>query len=433
MAKRVIEGLSLLGRPPRAEFEPKAPIVPLSDGLVLDWNIMQSPTLILGSVGSGKTFLLSEIMDHVLEYVERLHHNAVIFCVKEDLLRYAKEGDIVISLAGTDPACCWNVFSEMRASKYPEITAREIAKILFREQESSTMPFFVDAARDILAQSMICMYNDGLDYGLHYSNAELIEFLERTPMHRRDETELPDWHELAVDYPEYFRHVEDYLGNDLGQGYACLSEIRTLIASIFGSFRKAGGTFSAISALKEGKKIFLCYDQVNASESAHRIYSCILELLFRHACDKDNGRETWFFIDEGSLLPRSQALIDAMSLGREHGFRLFMCLQSAQLMTRHHQGHEAKALLSLFPNLIIMRVQDSMSRQLLADRYGKALYSYSYTSPMQKIVQSERERSVVSDEDFAPLFKQGNAIFSLPALSPSPFYYNGYRKELEKA
>lgn len=180
------------------------------------------------------------------------------------------------------------------------------------------------------------------------------------------------------------------------------------------------------------KAIFIYYDYANASEASVKIFSTILNLLLKHSVDRrDDGRRTWFFIDEVSLLPAT-VLADAMSLGRGHGSRFVLCLQSAQLMTRHYKEDEARALLSLFPNVLCLKVQDSLSRKVLSDRYGEALCSYSFTGPGQKLVQHSEHRPVVADYDFSTMLqKKGDALCSFPNLSSSPFFYHGYRKELE--
>lgn len=434
MAKSIIEGISILNSPPASNQVPKAPVVHLSNGLVLDDRIFESPTLLLGSVGSGKSVILKEILHCVYDYATRVKDNMVVFCAKKDLLRFAKSNDLIISVDSTNPKYAWNIFLELDASKNPELTARDIAKTLFKGQRSDLQPFFVNASQDIFVQSLLFMYHRSKATGQHYSNWEFIDFLEKTPMWQKTENDIPGWHELAERYPNYFGHVKDYLGNDLGQGFGVLSELRTLASeTFFGSFCQKGGSFSAINALKTGNsRIFLYYDQANASEASLKIFQCILDLLFKHSVDEGNNHKTWFLIDEASLLPRSNALIDAMSYGRESGFRLVMALQSAQLMSRRYSESEAKSILSLFPNLISLRVQDSMSRELLSDRYGKALYAYSYTSVTQKILPAERERNVIADSDFYPLSKKGTAICSLPALGPYPFFYDGYRKELDQ-
>lgn len=429
MIKQTLEGLSILQTPPRAEATPKAPIVHLDNGLVLDDHIFEAPTLLLGPVGSGKSMLLERIMNPILKHAEEKNDNVVIFCAKSELLKYRRKGDPVIAVDATEPNACWNIFKELEASRNQELTARDIARSLTQDQRSDLQPFFENASNDLLFNAIECMFEDQQSKGEQYSNWHLVDFLKTTSIKKG--TEL-SWHDLAAVRPKWFGHVPDYLGDDLGQGYGIISELRTLLHDAFwGSFCSDKGEFSAIESLqKGGQRIFLHYDYANASEASIKIFKTILNLLLKHSVDEQNRHRTWFFLDEASLLPAT-CIADAMSLGRSAGFRLFMCLQSAQLMTRHYKEDEAKTLLSLFPNIICLKVQDSLSRSILADRYGECLCSYSFTAPMQKVVQHVEHRPVVADFDFSMIQKKGDAICSIPNLCNSPFFYRGYKKELE--
>lgn len=433
MIKQVLEGLSILSNPPHLERKLKAPVVHLDDGLILDDTaVFEAPTLLLGSVGSGKSMLLEKIMNPILKHAEAMNENVIIFCAKSDFLKYRRLNDPVISVDTTAPNACWNIFRELSASNNQELTAREIAKSLTRDQRSDLQPFFENASNDLLFNVIECMHEEEQVKGTSYSNWHLVDFLKKTSIKRG--TEL-SWYDLAEIRPKWFSHIRDYLGDDLDQGYGIVSELRTLIHEAFwGSFCSDKGEFSAIEALKTGgQRIFLYFDYANASEASIKIYRTILNLLLKHSIDQQNGRRTWFFLDEASLLPAT-CIADAMSLGRASGFRLFMCLQSAQLMTRHYSEDEAKMLLSLFPNIICMKIQDKLSRSILADRYGECLCSYSFTAPMQKIIQQTEFRPVVADFDFSQIYYKGDAICSIPNLSISPFFYHGYhgyRKELE--
>lgn len=431
MIKTVLEGLTILPNAPKTEGETVAPVVQLADGLVLSDRDFESSTLLVGSVGSGKSVLLSDIMKPVLKTAEENKENVIIFCAKRELLKYKRPGDIVVSVDTKDPEGCWNMFLEMKASKNPELTARDIAKALTLDQRSKEQPFFENACNDIVFNTIMNMHEDGCKKNITYTNWDFADFLNNVKV-LGDEDDIT-WSKLAKLRPERFGHIDDYFGDGLGQGYGIASEIRTLLHSCFwGSFASDCGKFSAIEALKEGgKRIFLLYDFANSSEASVKILSTILNLLMKHSVDENNRRRTWFFLDEASQLPPT-CIADCMSLGREQGFRLFMVLQSAELITRHYSKQDAKTILSLFPNLICLRVQDSFSRSLLADRYGKNLTLYSYTAPMQKNAQHAEFRPVVSDMDFSLLKNKGDAICSIPSLSESPFWYHGYRKELEK-
>ena len=428
MIKNVLEGSEILSSPPKAEGIYVAPIVRLEQGLVLDDRVIESPTLIMGSVGSGKSFLLDKIMIPIFQHAKNNKDNVIVFCAKREFLKYKEPDDIVISVDTKDPKGCWNIFKELKASKNPELTARDIAKSLTKDQRSETQPFFENACNDLIFNTFMSMHEEGCKKNITYTNYGLKDFLGNTTV--AGEGDQMTWKKVAKLRPERFAHINDYLGDNLGQGYGIVSEIRTLLHDCFwGSFASDCGEFSAIESLKGGgKKIFLYYDFANSSEASIKIFSTILNLLLKHSVDENNNHKTWFFLDEASLLPKT-CLADCMSLGREAGFRLVMCLQSAELMTRHYSEQEAKTLLSLFTNLICMRVQDSFSRSILADRYGKNLCSYSFTAPMQKSVNHAEFRPVVADSDFSQIQRKGDAICSIPALnSTSPFFYNGHKE-----
>ena len=435
--KKLVEGNELLFQVPTCQVTGREPMVYLQHNLILDdGNCFESPTLIEGGVGTGKTSLMDEIMDPVLAYADKAHDNAVIFCAKPDMLRYARSSDLVISINNKQPQSCWNVFAEIEASDNPELTLREIATELFAEAEEKTMqPFFPQAARDIFYQTCRYMYDYSKEKGIDFSNAELVDFLETTPIQSTPDT--LGWVELASMYPKYFGMLRDYIGNGTEQGLGCLSELRTLISrTLFGCFAAENGRFSAVKALKEGsKRIFLYYDYANSGHSTLSVFHIIMDLLLKQAMSSDSMHKTWFFLDEGSLLPKSNVLMDALSLGRDPtgngkgGVRILMAVQSARLMTHHYTQQEAETLLSLFPNVIALRVSDPMSRKIISDRYGKAHYQYSYAGVGEKIHYHDSIEEVVSDYHFSQITKKGQAIISMPGISAHPFIYDGYRKK----
>lgn len=434
--KKLVEGNELLYHVPACHTTGKEPVVRLQHNLILDdGNCFESPVLIEGNVGTGKTCLMEEIMNPVLKYAEKVGDNVVIFCAKPDMLRYTRPEDSVISINNKDPLSCWNIFAEIEASDNPELTLREIATELFAEVEEKTMqPFFPQAARDIFYQTCRYMYDYSKQKGTSFSNAELVDFLETTPIHSTEDK--PGWVDLASMYPNYFGMLRDYIGNGSEQGLGCLSELRTLISrTLFGCFAAESGAFSAVNALKKGgRRIFLYYDYANSGHSTLSVLHIINDLLLKQAMRADAEHKTWFFFDEGSLLPKSNVLMDALSLGRDPGsngkggVRIIMALQSARLMTHHYTQQEAETLLSLFPNVIALRVSDPMSRAIVSERYGKAHYQYSYAGVGEKIHYHDSIEEVVSDYHFSQITKKGQAIISMPGISSHPFIYDGYRK-----
>lgn len=178
--------------------------------------------------------------------------------------------------------------------------------------------------------------------------------------------------------------------------------------------------------------MFILYEPDKA-RTALPLFRLLLDLMLQQSMSPTLNHKVWFLLDEFSLLPKVESLTDALSFGRDPsgngrgGARIIAAVQSVQLLTRHYSEAEAKTLMSLFPNLITMRVMDPMSRAAFADRYGTARVIYRYMGEGNRPVTTDCEQKVVTDADFSQLMKPGQALMSLPAVSPDPFIYDGFR------
>lgn len=436
--KRLLEGQQLQRTvpPTTACVEP---VVRLPGGLTLDdRNCWQYPTMLVGSVGSGKSTLIEKIRQPVLAHADRAGDTVVIFAAKPDMLRCRRPGDPVISVSATDPAGCWNLFRELDASDTPDLTLREIASALFAEQKKKTTQiFFPEAAQEIFYQTARFMRDFGRTNNIPVSNAELSEFLTRTTVFPQEETgsgKGGSWQELVERYPAYFSAARDFIGDGGAQGLGVLSEVRTMLSRLFiGSFNTADGRFSALQAVRQGgKRVFILYEPDKA-RTALPLFSLLLDLMMQQSMSAALNHKVWFLLDEFSQLPKAEAFTDVLSFGRDPsgngrgGVRVVAAVQSVQLLTRHYTETEAKTLLSLFPNLITLRVMDPLSRAAFADRYGTARVVYRYMGEGNRPVSTDAEQKVVTDSDFSQLMKPGQALMSLPAISPEPFIYDGFR------
>ena len=201
-----------------------------------------------------------------------------------------------------------------------------------------------------------------------------------------------------------------------------------------GSFNTADGRFSALQAIRQGgKRVFILYEPDKA-RTALPLFRLLLDLMLQQSMSPTLNHKVWFLLDEFSLLPKAESLTDFLSFARDpsgdngrSGARIIAAVQSVQLLTRHYSEAEAKTLMSLFPNLITMRVMDPMSRAAFADRYGTARVIYRYMGEGNRPVTTDCEQKVVTDADFSKLMKPGQALMSLPAVSPDPFIYDGFR------
>ena len=393
---------------------------------------------VVGTSGSGKSTLIEQSRQPVLAHADRAGDTVVIFAAKPDVLRCRRPGDPVISVSATDPASRWNLFRELDASDTPDLTLREIASALFAEQkEKTTQIFFPEAAQEIFYQTVRFMRDFGRTNNIPVSNAELSEFLTRTTVFAQEGAGTGtdgSWQELVERYPTYFSAARDFIGDGGAQGLGVLSEVRTMLSRLFiGSFNTADGRFSALQAVRQGgKRVFILYEPDKA-RTALPLFRLLLDLMMQQSMSAALNHKVWFLLDEFSLLPKLEALTDVLSFGRDPsgngrgGVRVVAAVQSVQLLTRHYTETEAKTLLSLFPNLITLRVMDPMSRAAFADRYGTARMIYRYMGEGNRPVTTDCQQKVVTDADFSQLMKPGQALMSLPAVSPEPFIYDGFR------
>ena len=359
--KRLLEGQQL-----QRTFPPTAgrvePVVCLPGGLTLDdRSCWQYPTMLVGSVGSGKSTLMEQIRRPVLTHADRVQDTVVIFAAKPDVLRCRRPGDPVISVSATDPANCWNLFRELDASDTPELTLREIASALFAEQKKKTTQiFFPEAAQEIFYQTARFMRDFGHTNNIPVSNAELSEFLTRTTVfaqERADTGTNGSWQELVEQYPTYFSAARDLIGDGGAQGLGVLSEVRTMLSRLFiGSFNTADGRFSALQAVRQGgKRVFILYEPDKA-RTALPLFRLLLDLMMQQSMSPTLNHKVWFLLDEFSLLPKAEAFTDVLSFARDpsgdngrSGARIIAAVQSVQLLTRHYSEAEAKTLMSCSP------------------------------------------------------------------------------------
>lgn len=430
--RQTIEGLQIAEHPPKPAGELREPIIRLQDGLVCDDRVTELATLLVAPPGQGKTELLCQIIGQLLPYVAAKKMNIFLLDVKGELWKRFGSFPSAIRVSpsdASDPAACWNIFSELAASKNSEVATRDIAKMLTKENRSEQQPFWENAANDLLVSAIRWMHAKERKIGELYGNWHLTDTLKRISIHKGDEL---NWYDLARQEPEFLGHIPNYFGNELEQAAGIISELLALIHSAFwGSFNTPDGTFSCIETVKSGGHcVFLSMDYANESDGARKVFETMLSLLLKHANDPENECLNWFLLDEGSVVGQV-GTASALALGRAAGARLIMAIQSLDLLSQHMKEEERTSLLSLFGNLVIMNPQDRLSRKLLADRYGDALCSWSFVGPMQKPMTHVGMRPVVADSDFSLLKRKGDALCSFPRISNQPFYYHGYREELD--
>jgi hypothetical protein len=413
---------------PNVEKKSKTPVIQMAPGFTIDDSILEKPTLLIGQVSSGKSYLMRTLLMPQIFKSMSAKDSAVIFATKREMIDgfyHTENGDILLEYNASDPKNIWNIFSEMEESDDPQRTLTEHCDVMFSKYKNTVQPFFTNASKDMFKSlTMYLAESYELRTGKKPTNSTLIGFFDTVTF--KDSVvngkKRKGLLTLIKEVPG-LQHLSDYLGDgSTAQALGVLGELRAVLKGTFqgGAFVKPG-SFSVRRALKEGKKIFLLYDYAESTESSIVFFDMIIDQIIKQSL-AENDQKVWFILDEFSLLGYLQYLQSALAFGRGNGFRIIAAVQSVQLMEKNYSESEANCMLGLFPNIFCFFTGDYKSRQLMSNRYGKNLVSViGYGSGKPEL----RERSVIQDEDFYKIALPGDSIVSLAGYSP--FFFRNHK------
>lgn len=418
----------ILQERPNVEKNIKAPVIQLAPDFTIDDSVLEKPTLLIGQVSSGKSYLLRNVIMPQIFSSMGAQDAAVIFAAKREMIAgfyHPENGDLLLEYNACRSECIWNIFAEMEASSDPEKTLTELCDVMFAKHKNTVQPFFTNAPKDMFKSlTMYLAESYELQTGTKPTNSTLIGFFDTITLKDVvvDGRTRKGLLTLIKDVPR-LHHLSDYLGKGgTAQALGVLGELRTVLKETFqgGAFVKSG-TFSVRKALKECKKVFLLFNYAESTESSIVFFDMILDQIIKQSL-AENDQKVWFFLDEFSLIGYLQYLQSALAYGRSNGFRLIAAVQSVQLLEKNYSESEASCMLGLFPNIFCFFTSDYKSRLLLSNRYGKNLVSViGYGSGKPEL----KECSVIQDADFYKITLPGDCIVSLAGYSP--FFFHNHR------
>lgn len=389
-------------------------------------------TLLLGGAGSGKTNVMNQMVAQCLEWNSTDRNSvSIIFDTKEDFIRhpgFLRSNDIIIANNGRyeSSSAIWNIFPEVladgnRSSDY-ESNAREISNTLFRGRGSQSQPFFVNAARDIFAATMIYFirrkHEEPSRWKDNLNNRYLFDFLMNC-----DPVKLISYFSR---YPD-LRGLSSYIGNgDNNQALGVMSELRSMLNDCFqGRFVSKpayGEGFSIRKTIREkgGITIFVLYD-MKLGEILTPVYSLLIDMALKEALGSSSGGRVHLFLDELKLLPHLQHLEDALNFGRGKSVSVVAGLQSVSQIYAAYGEDVGRNILSGFGNCFAFKLNDPSSRKYISELYGTNLISYVYSNVGNQQMFREREGYTVEDWDLIRL-TPGQAVIGL-ASQTLPFLF----------
>ena len=405
-----------------------------TDTFAIDEPTVFKNILLLGGAGSGKTNVMNQIVDQTLVWNRSRSKDgvALIFDTKGDFIahkNFHKPGDYIIGndKRFRDVSVTWNIFDEVladgNAPKDYEPNAREIASVLFKDRGSQTQPFFVNAARDIFANTIIYFIRRSKDNPEKWqgklNNELLVRFLlKHTP----------------EEFAKYFTIYEDmhglitYIGDGKNnQALGVFGELRLMLYDCFqGIFCKsptaAQPSFSIRHAVREkkGRTIFILYDMA-LGETMTPIYRLLVDLALKEALSTSSNGHTHIFLDELKLLPKVTHLEDALNFGRSKHVSVVAGLQNVGQITSTYGEETGRNILGGFGSVIAMKSNDYESREFVSKRFGPNLVAYRYENRSSSPIDRERDGMVVEHWHIQNL-DTGHAVVGL-ASQKAPFFF----------
>ena len=388
--------------------------------------------LLLGGAGSGKTNVVNQMVAQCLEWNNADRNSvSIIFDTKEDFIShpgFLRSNDIIIANGGRyeQESAVWNIFPEVladgnRASDY-ESNAREISNTLFKGRGSQIQPFFVNAARDIFAATLLYFIRRWREeperWKDNLNNRYLVDFLMSC-----DPVKLMSYFKR---YPD-LRGLSSYIGNgDNNQAMGVMSELRSMLNDCFqGRFASKpayGEGFSVRKTVrrKGGMTIFVLYD-MKLGEVLTPVYSLLIDMALKEALGSNAGGRVHLFLDELKLLPHLQHLEDALNFGRSKKLSVVAGLQSVSQIYAAYGEDVGKNILSGFGNCFAFKLNDPTSRKYISELYGTNLISYVYSNIGNQQTPRERDGYTVEDWDLIRL-TPGQAVIGL-ASQTLPFLF----------
>ena len=412
-------------------------------------SLLVKNILLTGAPGTGKTSWMMRMIRRLCE-TQEAEDAIVVFDTKGDYYReFGRTVDCEVIVIGNgkqyeNMTRYWNVFGEfmerdgagnLRYTKYSDQETRELVTGLYVGLESSTQPFFHNAAIDITTMVMIGMAREAERTGerrkLH--TCYLARFL-KTATREEFLAILED-----VKNPD-FRSAVEYIGGRKelgGQAQGVLSTIRTManriLVGIFGDGvlpKELNGREFSMRDIYHARKrllVFVEYDlKIGATLSP--IYRLLFDTLFREALGQQESRRRnlYVMLDEMALLCKLERIGEAVNVGRSLKLSVTAGIQDINQILSLYGDAEGRAVLAGFGNLIGFHVRDEGCREYLSGRFGKNRTDTTFVS-MNQNFHMQRDGYCLEDWDIMGL-KTGEAAVKLEGESPFLFQFSSYTR-----
>ncbi|WP_027360790.1 type IV secretion system DNA-binding domain-containing protein [Desulforegula conservatrix] len=313
--------------------------------------------LLVGSTGSGKTVLLSRIINAAI----KRKNNCVIYDYKGDYSSkfFNKKTDHLFN--PLDDRCLkWNVFNDIENNDDIEAFSAS----LIPPAIGSDSKFWNDAARDVLT---------GIIVYLHQNNKK---------------TNKDIWETITLDIKDIAELLKKTPGAERGYAYIqyesstqALNIVGRLIhyTKSFEYLQHIDGSFSIRKWLQDPKFNIFVSNHSNTKDYLKPILSAFVDLMGRHfiSLKNDSYRRVFFFLDDFGTLQHLPSILNLQIFGTSKGASVWIGIQDLGQLENIYGKDISSIITRACSNSVYLRVSDPITSQYLSDKIGKAVFSVS--------------------------------------------------------
>lgn len=309
--------------------------------------------LVIGRTGTGKTVLLSQVIERLRERGEK----AIIYDSKGDYLSmfYDKDRDLIFNPLDAR-SLGWSVFSEVATTM--DIDA--IAASLIPPSISNQDPFWQAAARDVFAGIMYCCHAAGAK-----KNKDIWDIASA------DIDKIAKQLKKVENARQGFVYIQDSSGKQALSVHATLMQY----AQAFRYMSDDDGDFSLNNWLEGDKKNFIFVTSYsNVKDSLAPILSLFIDLLARKllSMKDDRNRRIFFLLDEFGGLQRLSSIVQLLTVARSKGGSVWLGIQDVGQIEKIYTRDLRQAIVNACGSSVTMSVADPDTANFLSNKIGEA-------------------------------------------------------------
>lgn len=312
-------------------------------------------TLITGGSGTGKTNLISDLIEQIKQRQER----AIIYDKMGSYISqfYDQNSDIILN--PLDKRCPkWSLMRESR-----NITdCRNIAAAFVPKSNNAADPFWTEAARVVFAEvfNLVRQNNNSgnnklIEYLLHTDIAKLSKLLKETPAHaiiddRSMKTSLSIMSVLTANL----------------QSLRFLKDTNDHIQDNYFSIRQW------VENEKQNNILFIS-SRADQHETLKPLISAWLEIAINSllSLEQNSKRKIWVILDELPSLHYLPSLADGLAQTRQFGGAFVLSLQLMAQLRQIYGRDNAETASGLCRNRVVFSTPDEDTAKWCADNLGK--------------------------------------------------------------